>query len=161
WTAKAAAQGVAPAEFNLGLQYYLGQGVPQDFARAAHWYTKAAAQGDASAEYDLGVDYDAGQGVPQDYAQAAYWFAKAAAQGNALAEYNLGALYAGGQGVPQDYVDAYKWMVLAKASSAPASAAYKDASAGMSTLAPRMTPAQISAAQAAAARWRRMREKKP
>lgn len=89
---------------NLGLQYYNGQGVPQDYATARQWWEKAAAQGDVSAQYNLGVLYAEGQGVPQDYVQARQWYEKAAAQGNASAQNNLGTLYINGQGVPQDYV---------------------------------------------------------
>jgi tetratricopeptide (TPR) repeat protein len=51
---KAAEQGDAAAQFNLGLMYYFGEGVQQDYAEAEKWYRKAAEQGDASAEYNLG-----------------------------------------------------------------------------------------------------------
>ena len=34
--------GDADAQYNLGASYYLGQGVPQDYAQAAAWYRKAA-----------------------------------------------------------------------------------------------------------------------
>ena len=37
-----AEQGVAEAQFNLGLMYYDGEGVPQDYAEAVKWYRKAA-----------------------------------------------------------------------------------------------------------------------
>ena len=41
---KAAEDGNADAQFNLGVMYSKGRGVEQDFARAAHWYRKAAEQ---------------------------------------------------------------------------------------------------------------------
>ncbi|MDD4887874.1 MAG: tetratricopeptide repeat protein, partial [Thiomonas sp.] len=109
WFRKAADQGDARAQCNLGLRYYNGQGVPQDYAQAASWYRKAADQGYARAQYNLGVLYDNGQGVPQDYAQAASWYRKAADQGDARAQCNLGVLYDNGQGVPQDYAQAASW----------------------------------------------------
>ncbi len=54
WYRRAAGQGLADAQYNLGVMYYKGQGVPQDYAVAARWYRKAAAQGLASALYNLG-----------------------------------------------------------------------------------------------------------
>ena len=48
-------QGNASAQFNLGIMYRIGQGVPQDYAEAMKWYRKAAEQGDASAQFNLGV----------------------------------------------------------------------------------------------------------
>ena len=80
WYEKAAAQGHAKAQFNLGLLYGKGQGVAQDYGQARVWWEKAAAQGDAKAQYALGVLYDNGHGVAQDYGQARAWWEKAAAQ---------------------------------------------------------------------------------
>ena len=39
-----ASQGNADAQFNLGVMYDIGQGVPQDDAEAAKWYRLAADQ---------------------------------------------------------------------------------------------------------------------
>ena len=69
-----AAQGDAAAQFNLGLMYRHGQGVPQDFREALKWYRMAAEQGNAEAQYNLGMMYFAGLGVPKDYAAAHMWF---------------------------------------------------------------------------------------
>ena len=41
WYRLAAGQGYA--QFNLGVSYQLGHGVPQDFVRAHMWYSVAAA----------------------------------------------------------------------------------------------------------------------
>ena len=70
------------AQFNLGLMYDNGQGVPQDYSEAVKWYRLAADQGDAYAQNNLGVMYAKGQGVPQDYVLAHMWFNLSAAQGN-------------------------------------------------------------------------------
>jgi uncharacterized protein len=82
WTRKAADQGNAGAEFNLGLAYMKGQGVPQDYVKAVYWYQMAADQGNAGAEFNLGLAYMNGQDVPQDYAEAYKWveLAKAASK---------------------------------------------------------------------------------
>ena len=106
---KAAAQGDANAQYNLGVMYDNGDGVTQDYQTALKWYRKAAAQGDATAQYALGVMYDNGNGVTQDYQKALEWYRKAAAQGDAKAQYNLGVMYNNGNGVTQDYQTALKW----------------------------------------------------
>ncbi len=75
-----AERGNAKAQFNLGVMYRIGEGVPQDDAEAARWYSKAAEQGDANAQNNLGVMYRIGLGVPQDYAHAHMWFNLAASK---------------------------------------------------------------------------------
>jgi len=44
WT-PLAEQGDASAQYNLGVMYGNGQGVPQDYKAALEWYTLAAEQG--------------------------------------------------------------------------------------------------------------------
>ena len=103
WIQKAADQGYDKAELELGLDYDLGNGMPQDESQAAVWYGKAAAQGNADAETSLGGLYTAGTGVEQNYALAAVWLQKAVDQGDAIAEDALGKLYNNGTGETQDY----------------------------------------------------------
>jgi hypothetical protein len=69
-----AQQGIPEAQFNLGLMYANGQGVPQDYAKAEKWYRKAAEQGYALAQLNLGFMYNYGQSVPKDYVLAHMWF---------------------------------------------------------------------------------------
>ena len=57
--------------------YYNGQGVRQDYKKAAEWFEKAATQGDANAQFNLGAVYGNGEGVRQDYKKAKEWFGKA------------------------------------------------------------------------------------
>jgi TPR repeat protein len=45
WWTKAAEQGYAKAQYNLGVMYSQGQGVLQDHAKAHMWYNIAAAHG--------------------------------------------------------------------------------------------------------------------
>ena len=66
WCHKAAEQGFAQAQCNLGVMYANGDGVPQDAAQAVEWYRKAAEQGLAMAQYNLGYMYAKGEGVPKD-----------------------------------------------------------------------------------------------
>ncbi|MEY4635371.1 MAG: hypothetical protein RJA55_1169, partial [Acidobacteriota bacterium] len=71
------------AQHKLGASYYIGQGVPQDYAQAVAWYRKAADQGDADSQYNLGVMYRNGQGVPQDYVESHKWRNLAASRASA------------------------------------------------------------------------------
>ena len=85
---KAADQGHAEAQFNLGLMYANGDGVAQNYAEAVKWFRKAADQGLAGAQSSLGNLYDNGVGVPEDDVQAYKWWNLAAAQGHKDAKYN-------------------------------------------------------------------------
>jgi uncharacterized protein len=76
-----AEQGHANAQYNLGLMYRNGEGVPKDDVEAVKWYRLAAKQGYANAQYNLGVMYASGEGVPVNYVEAYAWFNIAAAYG--------------------------------------------------------------------------------
>jgi hypothetical protein len=82
WYRKAAEQGDAVAQNNLGVMYKKGRGVTQDYAEAVKWYRKAAQQGYARAQSNLGWMYRNGNGVPQDKITAHMWYNIAAANGN-------------------------------------------------------------------------------
>ena len=99
----------AEAQYRLGICYYIGQGITQDYTKAVYWYTKAANQGHSNAQNSLAVCYENGQGVSQDYAQAFNLYKKAADQGNSDAQNNLGHCYYSGRGVDQDFKQAFKW----------------------------------------------------
>jgi tetratricopeptide (TPR) repeat protein len=133
---KAAEQGDAKAQYELGSMYLHGKGVPQDTNKAIEWFGKAIEQGDtwtlavlkgaaktensgaqiifekaaeqgkAWAQREWAILYLTGQGKPQNPAKAAEWFRKAAEQGDANAQYYLGLLYLEGGGVPEDHAKA-------------------------------------------------------
>jgi len=147
-----AKKGDARAQYNLGIMYATGHGVPQNDATAVSWYRKAADQGHAAGQYNLGIMYADGRGVRQDYAAALKWYRKAADQGLASAQYNLGLLYSkGGKGLSQDLVSAYMWFSLA------AEAGYQDAVKNLNIVAPWIPPAQIAEAKKLIATWRSAR----
>ena len=77
WYLKAAGQGEAAAQVQLGILYGTGQGVSQDHAAAASWFRKAADQGEAAGQFNLGILYVQGRGVPVDAVQAYKWFSLA------------------------------------------------------------------------------------
>jgi hypothetical protein len=53
WYRTAALQGLAEAQYGLGLLYENGAGVAQDSTEAVRWYRKAAKQGNAEAQAGL------------------------------------------------------------------------------------------------------------
>jgi hypothetical protein len=125
------------AQFNLGMMYETGEGVPRDYAAAAKWYRQAADQGLPQAEQRLGDLLLNGRGVSQDYAEAVRWLSKAAAQGYGVAQFDLGFLAFKGHGMPQDLVQAHMYFSMAAEQSVPRAAAMRD------FVARRMTPVQI------------------
>ena len=89
---KAAEQNYALAQYDLGLMYANGLGVPRDYQQAVAWFRKAADQRLVAAQISLGVMYAKGQGVPKDDQQAILWYRKAAEQGDKRAKAMLNEL---------------------------------------------------------------------
>ncbi|KQQ31859.1 hypothetical protein ASF61_16015 [Duganella sp. Leaf126] len=141
--------GNADAQHLLGLMYYMGRGVPQDYQQAFEWHHKAALQGKADAQYVVGAMYYTGNAVIQDHRQAVSWFRKAAQQGHGEALHTMGLMYRYHiGGVPQDNVIAYMLWNLAAARGAPNAAEQRAA------VVKQMTPEQIEEGQALSARWK-------
>jgi TPR repeat protein len=92
WFRKAAEQGLASAQNEIGFAHECGRGVPEDHDQAAFWYRKAADQGNADAQFCLAVMYMEGRGVPHDPKQAVSLFTKSADQGNIGAKAALAKL---------------------------------------------------------------------
>lgn len=78
-----AEQGDPAAQYNLGLLYLDGRGVPQSPAQAVSWFRRAAEQDYTPAQHNLGAMYGSGQGVKRDYIQAYKWLNICAAKGDA------------------------------------------------------------------------------
>ena len=146
-----AAQGNAAAQYNLGVMYVKGEGVPQDYKESLKWYRLAAEQGLAKAQYNLGVMYVKGEGVPKDYKEAVKWYRLSAEQGYAEAQNSLGVMYRDGQGVPKDYAIAYAWLNLATANCEPEKQKkYSEVRGGLIKL---MTPSQIAEGKRLTREW--------
>ena len=69
----------------LGMAYYEGERVEQDYGKVAEWFRKAAALGDFAAQRNIGYLYLKGKGVKKDKAEARKWLEKAAAQSDPYA----------------------------------------------------------------------------
>ena len=87
-----AENGAPHAQYNVGLMYAKGLGVPADPAKVAGWYRKAAEQGIIPAEYNLALMLASGEGVTKNPAEALKWFQKAAERGDLQAASGLAAM---------------------------------------------------------------------
>jgi TPR repeat protein len=87
WYLKAADQSHSLAQFNLGIMYGSGQGVPRDEDKARVWMQKAADLGDAGAQYNIGMRHHRAsldglpEAAPESRIQAYKWLQLSAAQG--------------------------------------------------------------------------------
>lgn len=109
WYQKAAAKGFAPAQFNVGLAFELGRGVPVDERAAFRQYLLAAERGFTAAQFNVGNMYAQGRGVGPDLFEASIWFKQAAEAGLAEAQYNLAVAYEAGRGLRKDEAQAARW----------------------------------------------------
>ncbi len=91
WFLKAAQQGDADAQFNLGRIYGKATGLiygkeraaPRDDATAATWYRKAAEQNYAPAQFNLAQMYAEGSpSFARDRSQAFFWMQRASSGGD-------------------------------------------------------------------------------
>jgi len=114
-TQRLAREGDSSAQFDLGLMYYKGQGVGQDFSQAMKWFKMAAEHGIPEAQFNLGIMYSDEKANWHSFTEAMKWFQKAARQDYPKAQYNIGVMYIMGEGVSPSYIKAYAWLSLAYA----------------------------------------------
>jgi uncharacterized protein len=119
WITKAANQGYAPAEYELGKIYLYGRGIEADYAQALLWERKAAEQGDPRAQRDLAFMYERGLGVEHDAAQTATLNRKAAEKGDPRAQLRLAQALESGDGVTKDENEAELWYIKAGVQRVP------------------------------------------
>ncbi|MBF0255134.1 MAG: SEL1-like repeat protein [Gammaproteobacteria bacterium] len=117
WLLKAAHQGMAIAQYQLGLVYFEGlHGVAEDRVQAMDWFRRAALQDNADAAYYMAKGYRDGLGVPKNLTETLAWTERAARLGHPQSAYNLGLHYFLGEGVAKDRLTALKWLNQALAS---------------------------------------------
>ncbi len=109
WWRKAAEQGYAEAQHNLGVRYAKGEGVVQNHAEAVKWWRKAAEQGYAEAQHNLGVCYYNGDGVGQDYGQAYRYLTMPQDWKSSACSY-IGEMYYYGRYLKKDYAKAFEYL---------------------------------------------------
>jgi TPR repeat protein len=91
WTRLAAEQGLALAQYHLGLIY--GDDMSRNAVESVNWIRLAAEQGLAQAEYHLGLIYSKGIDVPQDDVEAAKWFQLSEEHGYLQSKFHLNERY--------------------------------------------------------------------
>ena len=139
WFTKSAGQGIADAQYKLGVFHALGLGgAERDAAKAVRWFQKAAEQGMVGAQYNLAVCLENGQGTQRDLAKAREWYEKAARQKDPYAQKALGVIYERGLGVEADPQEAFAWYHLA------AELKNEEAIALRRLLSPHLKPIQVS-----------------
>lgn len=105
----AVAAGDPAADYEIGVRYAEGRGVPASLELAVPWFERAATKGLAPALYRVGSLYEKGQGVKKDLEKARQFYMAAAEKGNAKAIHNLAVLYAEGIDGKPDYRNASQW----------------------------------------------------
>jgi uncharacterized protein len=156
WFSRAAAQGDAPALWQLAIMKYSGIGTSKDLQSAVQHHRKAAELGEVAAIYHLGLAYTDGNGVPKDYASALHWLNKAVAHEDlygsnpvrSQAQSALGVLYENGYGVGKDLLIAYALYDLAAADS------NQKANENLSRVAKLLKPEQLLEAQSLSRDWK-------
>ena len=132
--------GKTTSQYELGLMYYKGQGVDQNYGEALKWFRLAARKGFDKAQYYLGLMYFEGRGVSPNFEVALYLFSKAANQGHAGAQFSLGEMYISGKGANKNFVAAYAWTSLAFDNG------YDQAKQNLKLLSKEMTPFELEKA---------------
>jgi TPR repeat protein len=121
---KAAKEGDAAAQFQLGRAYYRGNGVERDPQKALELIRKAADAGNPDAIDSMGFFYANGEIVQLDENQAVEWFRRGAEAGSARSKLNLGLLLRQGKTVQPSAAESLKLMEEAAAAGLPEAKSY-------------------------------------
>ena len=82
--------GKTTTQYELGLMYYKGLAVEQNYKEALKWFRVSAQKGLPDAQFYLGLMYYEGKAVARNYSNASYLFLAAAKQGQTEAQFFLG-----------------------------------------------------------------------
>lgn len=85
----------AVAQNYIGIQYFLGLGVEQDYQEAKKWYESAAKNGLVDAQFNLGLMYDSNKLGPVNHEMAYLWLYAAHRQGNKKAGARMPGIVSG------------------------------------------------------------------
>ena len=83
WLLKAAEQGSAVHQYELGVMYSYDNTANDEssYTEQMGWFRKAAEQGYAAAQYEIGVMYNNGNGVRENIDEARVWYKKSCYNG--------------------------------------------------------------------------------
>lgn len=112
WLIRAAKQGNANAEAELGRQFYLGKNIAKSRDKALKWLSQAVNQDNVRAQYWLGRYYQH-YAKSKDNDQAFYWYLKAAQAGYPAAQYQMAMQYLKLKDNASNQHKAFLWMLNA------------------------------------------------
>lgn len=96
------------AQYDLGVMYYYGNWVKQDYEEAFRWFMNSAEKGYAVAQHSVSICYFQGDGTCQDFAKAVQYMRMSAEQGYCKAMLCYGCLLSEGVGVKKDRNEAMR-----------------------------------------------------
>lgn len=110
-----AALGDETAQYNLGVEFFSGKIVRQDYAKAAYFWGKVSEAGGVAASNNLGfLKYYGRPGVERDHAEGVRLWRIAAERGFAESQLHLGEAYSDGRFLKTDFIEAYAWAKTSK-----------------------------------------------
>lgn len=148
WYGKAAAQGLAPAQYRLGTLYERGLGVAKDLDAALGWYERAAGLGNIRAMHNAAVLSAGSDSRAPDYKRAYKWFSLGAAHGLKDSQFNLAVLLERGLGTKANPAEALFWYSVAGQQNDA------DANRRADTLAKSLSAADLQAVHARLKSWK-------
>lgn len=86
WYKKSAEQGLAEAQYQVGVCLLKGFGVHVNYTESINWFLRSANQGNINAQYIIGLCYYSGIVLKQNQKEAYIWLKKSADQGNVDAQ---------------------------------------------------------------------------
>ena len=148
WYGRAAAQGLAPAQYRLGTLYERGRGVARDLDAALGWYERSAGLGNVKAMHNAAVLAASKDGREPDYVKAYKWFSLGAAHGLKDSQFNLAVLLERGLGTKANPKEALFWYSVAASQNDP------DAAKRASTLVKSLGPTEGLAVKERLKNWK-------
>ena len=154
-----AALGNHEAQYDLGVYFFRGEDVPQDFSKAAGMWRLAANAGMIEAHNNLGFLTYYGKGVKQDYAEGIRLWRKAAEAGFAESQVHLAKANYDERYLILDLVEAYAWAKAGKHFAEKLSRAKlgseiaAEAEQVLVDLRPKLSPERLSEAEQRAASY--------
>jgi len=121
---KAAKDGDAAAQFQLGRAYYRGSGVDKDPKKALELIRTAAEAGDLDAIDSMGFFYTKGELVKMDEGEAVKWFRRGVKAGSARSKLNLGLMLRQGKTIQVSAAESLNLMEEAAAAGVPEAKSY-------------------------------------
>ena len=110
-----AALGDTRAQYNLGVEFFAGRQVSQDYGKAAIVWRNAADAGHILASNNLGfLKYYGRPGVERNYEEGLRLWRFAAESGVAESQVHMGQAYSDGRFLKSDFVEAYAWAKAGK-----------------------------------------------